>query len=260
VPELVSRKRIQKIWAWIESLFLPHVHHAFTVSSSIADAYRQQYGVNMKVIRNMPLRITPDTQPTHILREAAEKIVLYQGALNLGRGLELAIRAIQHTLNTRLILIGRGDEENKLKELVNHLELGDRVTFLGRISPDRLAGFTMQADLGISLEEDLGLNYRFSLPNKVFDYIQAGVPVLVSDLPEVRALVERYGVGLVSQTNDPELLGALFTEMTTHEERRAAWKSNLRTAAEILCWEKEEGGLEELFRHALKQPFTLQGN
>jgi len=169
----------------------------------------------------------------------------------MGRGLEQVIRAIQYTHNIRLIIIGKGDVENKLKQLALSLGLMDRITFSGRISPERLFDYTVQADLGISLEEDLGLNYRFSLPNKVFDYIQAGVPVLVSNLPEVKALVEKYDVGMVNYAGNAEDLGGLFTEMTGNDEKRRVWKANLKIAAAELCWENEEGKLVDIYRQAM---------
>ncbi len=251
VPELLDRKYVQKIWRWLESVIMPNVQHAYTVSGSIARAYNQKYGIDMKVIRNLPFRKDPTIRPSQTLRTGSEKIILYQGSLNMGRGLELAIHAIRYTVNTRLIIIGKGDVEKKLQQLVHFLDMQDRVTFIGRIPPDQLAGYTIQADLGISLEEDLGLNYRFALPNKVFDYIQAGVPVLVSDLPEVRALVDHYGVGMINKTRDPETLGALFTEMSCNEEKRSVWKTNLKVAAEELCWENEESRLVEIFSKAM---------
>jgi len=254
VPELVGRKGVRKIWERIESFIVPHIRYAYTVSGSIAGAYYQKYGIDMKVIRNLPFRIDPATVPPVRLKAGNEKIILYQGSLNMGRGLELAIRAIRHARDAHLVIIGQGDMEKKLKEQVQSLELQDRVTFIDRVPPDRLTAFTIQADLGISLEEDLGLNYRFALPNKVFDYIQARVPVLVSDLPEVRALVERYQVGMVCRTSDPGDLGALFTEILFDEEKRSVWKSNLEAAAQELCWEKEEARLIEIYMDALKLP------
>jgi len=131
------------------------------------------------------------------------------------------------------------------------LELTHKVTFTGRISPDRLFEYTVQADLGISLEEDLGLNYRFALPNKVFDYIQAGVPVLVSDLPEVKSLVLQYKVGAISNARTPAELGALFNEILGNEQIIREWKLNLKKAAAELCWENEEHKLLNLYRKAI---------
>jgi glycosyltransferase involved in cell wall biosynthesis len=254
VPELMGRRGVQRVWEWIESLMLPHILHACTVSSPIARAYQNKYGIKMQVIRNLPFKSDQTSKPFPALRNGSEKIILYQGSLNMGRGLEMAIQAIQFTSNVRLILIGKGDLENKLKQLVLTLGLQDRITFTGRLSPDQLIGYTIQADLGISLEEDLGLNYRFALPNKVFDYIQAEVPVLVSDLPEIRALVEEYKVGMINHSMNAEELGALFTLILSNDDQLQEWKNNLKIAADELCWEKEESKLIALVQSAFAKP------
>ncbi len=149
------------------------------------------------------------------------------------------------------MIIGQGDVEKELKELTRSLGLAEKVTFTGRISPDKLFDYTVQADLGISLEEDLGLNYRFALPNKVFDYIQAGVPVLVSDLPEVKSLVLQYGCGHDQQCQNAAELGALFNHILSDEAKIQAWKLNLKKAAAELCWENEEQKLMNLYQAAI---------
>jgi glycosyltransferase involved in cell wall biosynthesis len=250
VPELMGRRGVQRVWERLESLMMPHIIHACTVSSPIAMAYQNKYGIKMQVIRNLPFKRDQTIRPSPALRNGSERIILYQGSLNIGRGLELAIQAIQFTSNVRLIIIGKGDMETKLKQLALTLGLQDRITFTGRISPDQLIGYTIQADLGISLEEDLGLNYRFALPNKVFDYIQAEVPVLVSDLPELRSLVEEYKVGMINNSLKAEELGALFTAILSNEAQLQVWKTNLKIAAAELCWEKEEPKLIALVESA----------
>jgi glycosyltransferase involved in cell wall biosynthesis len=251
VPELKNRRFVRRIWEKIESRMLPHIHYSSTVSPPIADAYRKKYGIHMEVIRNLPFRRLAKAGPEFHLRKQSEKILLYQGALNMGRGLEMAIKAMKYTENTVLVIIGHGDVEKELRELTRSLGLAERVTFTGRISPDKLFDYTVQADLGISLEEDLGLNYRFALPNKVFDYIQAGVPVLVSDLPEVKSLVLQYDVGTINNSKTPAELGALFNQILGDETKIQAWKLNLKKAAAELCWENEEQKLVNLYQTAI---------
>ena len=191
------------------SLTVPRIKYTYTVSASIAGEYNRKYGTNMKVIRNLPFRME-NLQPSFRLRKGKENLILYQGSLNMGRGLELAIQSMQYMENTRLIIVGTGDLEKVLKGLADSLALAEVIQFTGRIHPELLWHYTLQADLGISLEEDLGLNYRFALPNKLFDYIQAHVPVLVSDLPEMAALVRDYGIGRVTLPVIPlNLLGSL---------------------------------------------------
>jgi glycosyltransferase involved in cell wall biosynthesis len=251
VPELKDRQLVKHIWEKIESLMLPHIRFSSTVSPPIADAYMKKYNIHMEVIRNLPFRKMPAEAPSFHLRKHPEKIIIYQGALNMGRGLEMAIEAMHHTENIQLLIIGQGDIESKLKELTLSLGLTHKVTFTGRISPGKLFDYTVQADLGISLEEDLGLNYRYALPNKVFDYIQAGVPVLVSDLPEVRSLVLRYDVGAINHSRTPAELGALFSSILEDDTKIRAWKRNLQKAAAELCWENEEQKLLDLYQAAI---------
>jgi glycosyltransferase involved in cell wall biosynthesis len=251
VPELVGRPFTKRIWESIEKRILPHVRHSYTVSQPIADAYRMKYGIRMEIICNYPVKRKHTGQPAFSLKKGHEYIILYQGSVNLGRGLELAIKAMRYTDNARLVIIGDGDIMQRLKLLVAEEGLTDRVTFPGRIAMHDLFYLTIQADLGISLEEDLGLNYRYALPNKLFDYIQAGVPVLVSDLPEMATIVNQYGVGRTVSTTDPHVLAAGFNEMLAHSDDRVRWKANAIKASEELCWEKEEGKLVALFEKVI---------
>jgi glycosyltransferase involved in cell wall biosynthesis len=251
VPELVSRPFVKKIWEKIEALILPHVKHTYTVSSSISDDYKIKYGIHMRVIRNLPLWLNVRCLPVIHLKEEGEKLIIYVGSLNVGRGLESAIMAMQFLKNVRLIIIGTGDVEKELKELSRSLSLESCVTFTGRMMPDELQQYIVQADLGISLEEKLGLNYFYALPNKVFDYIQACVPVLVSDLPEMKALVNQYNVGMVARTSEPLQLATIMGDMIYNTEKRSVWKANLEKASLELCWENEENKLTDIYRKAL---------
>jgi glycosyltransferase involved in cell wall biosynthesis len=110
---------------------------------------------------------------------------------------------------------------------------------------------TRQADLGISLEEDLGLNYRFALPNKLFDYIQCGVPVLVSNLPEMRHIVEHYQIGAIAETHQRKELAEILKTALFDQAKIAVWKQNLPFAAKELCWENEEKIIQEIYRSFL---------
>jgi glycosyltransferase involved in cell wall biosynthesis len=231
-------------------MMLPRIRFAYTVSASIAEEYRRKYGIPMQVVRNLPVRLK-NLKPQMVLRNDREYIIIYQGSLNLGRGLELAIRAVRYLENTRLIIAGAGDVEGALRELAASLCLKEKVHFTGRITPEELRNYTVQADLGISLEEKLGLNYYYALPNKLFDYIQARVPVLVSDLPEMSHVVTHYGIGKVNHTHDPYELSLVFQEMLSDRNKRGEWQSNLEKAARELCWEQEEKILTNIYRQAI---------
>ena len=131
--------------------------------------------------------------------------------------------------------------------MVTELKLDDKVKFLGRLPLLQLQQLTLKADLGISLEEDLGLNYRFALPNKLFDYIQAGVPVLVSNLPEMKKIVEHYQIGVIAESHQRKELAELMKTALFDQEKRRVWKQNLLKAANELCWENEERILRQIY-------------
>ena len=238
VPELIKRKRVQTLWKRIEGFYLPRVSYALTVSYPIAELYRRLYKTRFKVVRNVPELKNPERDKLIRKEFGGKSIIVYQGALNVGRGLELMILTMHHIEKAVFVVAGAGDIEQDLHQLVKSEGLADKVVFKGRLLPEELNRLTMSADLGISLEEDLGLNYRYALPNKLFDYIQCRIPVLCSALPEMARIVETYGVGIATKEKDPERLSGLVRYML--EERNAgAWREALDRAAEQLCWENE---------------------
>lgn len=234
VPELINRKGVQSIWKWIENMLIPRVDHAITVSYSIAEIYRRLYGTRFVVARNFQERRQVSVRKT----SGERPVVMYQGALNVGRGLELMIRSMKYLEEVDFVIAGTGDIEGELKELAKQLGISGRVIFKGRLDPRDLVPLTCSAGLGISLEEDMGLNYRYALPNKMFDYIQCRVPVLCSALPEMAKIVETYGIGIAIRKRDPENIAKVVRFML-EEQESGAWDKALERAAEELCWENE---------------------
>ncbi len=246
VPELIQRKRVQKVWKGIERWLVPKLSYALTVNYSIATIYRRLYGTQFRVVRNVPEKI--DYIPRNATVEKRQMII-YQGALNVGRGLELMIDAMEYLENILFVVVGTGDIEKDLRERVAQKQLGDRIEFTGRVLPEELLTLTCQADLGISLEEDRGLSYRYSLSNKLFDYIQCRVPVLCSALPEMSRIVDTYGIGISTNERNPEKLASIIRYMLK-ERSRGAWKEALQKAAPELCWEKESLVYLELLKES----------
>lgn len=248
VPELSGRRFVRSIWRGIERCLLPSVKHSYTVCRSIADAYNGKYGMSMKVVRNLPPARKEETRSRDL--PDSGHVIIYQGTLNAGRGLDLMIRAMQYLEGFRFRIFGDGPVFSELVRLRDRLDVGGRVEFMGRIPFGVLGEHTRRASLGISLEENAGLNYYYALPNKLFDYIQAQIPVLVSDLPEMRSIVEQYGIGEVLAGREPEMLAEQVRRMMHDREQRVQWKKNLEDAAGELCWEKEEGKLKDVYRGA----------
>lgn len=245
VPELIGRKFKKKLWEKLESYILPKLSNSYTVCNSIAQIYNNKYGISMNSIRNLPLK--KEYLPANDLHKE-KHIIIYQGALNLGRGIELMITAMQFLDNCKLMIIGDGDVTEQLKELSKSLNLQFKIEFIGKIPLSQLHQYTSRASLGLSLEEDLGLSYHYALPNKLFDYIQAQIPVIVSDLPEMKAIVEKYNVGLVLKTREARTLAKEIKRVFSLRESTNL-KNNLKIAASELCWENEEQKLKHIFKN-----------
>ncbi len=248
VPELVHRPKVRETWEGLEKGLLPKINQAYTVCQSIAEAYRYKYGTYFHVVRNVPERMVPfDIPPDKKLDFGGKKIILYQGALNIGRGLEQTIRAMQYIDHAVFVIVGDGDIAIQMKTLTHSLQLKEKVKFLGRMSFNDVKYITVQADLGLSIEENLGLNYKYSLPNKLFDYIQAEIPVLVSNLPEMKKIVTDYQVGAILDSHQPQQMAKQISSILNDQEKITFWKNNLKKAAEELCWENEKEVLKTIY-------------
>jgi glycosyltransferase involved in cell wall biosynthesis len=191
LPELNGRANTRKIWLMIEKWILPKIKNAYTVCQPIADYYFKHYKIKMHVIRNMPTfeQIEPHTNIPNFQIPEDKKIILYQGALNIGRGIEQVIDIMEFTDNAVFIIAGTGTIEKSLRQKVNEKNLTDKVIFTGKLPFDIINQLTSKADIGLVLQDDISLSYHYVLPNRLFDFIKAGVPVIASDLPEIKKIV-----------------------------------------------------------------------
>lgn len=249
-PELQGRKFVQSVWRLIEKSILPKLKYAYTVSHSIANAYKNDYEVDFKVIRNIPKSESKTKEVKH-LNFDDKKIILYQGVMNPGRGLEEMIAAMPLIDNAVLLIIGFGKVEQELKELVKEKHLEDKVIFFGKVPFEQLLSYSKQADIGLLLERPLGLSFTYALPNKLFDYIHADLPIITSPLVEVKSIIQQYNIGKVVENYNAEYLAATINEMLSNIEQRNSWKQNIQEAKKELNWEKEEQKLQNIYAHFL---------
>jgi len=250
VPELNGRSFPSKIWRCIEDRIFPKLKSVYAVNDSIAGIYHEEYGNEIVVIRNVPFGTQKVESKDHSLLNVPRgtKILLYQGSVNIDRGLEEAIAAMKFVkTKTVLVIIGTGDVFASLKQLAISQGVSEKIIFTGEIPFQELSKYTVLADLGLSIEKDVSLNYHYCLPNKFLDYIQARVPVLVSPLPEMQAIVDKYQIGETIDNHDPEYLAAKFDSMLTNEKQLSTYHTNLELAAADLCWENEEPKLMNIF-------------
>lgn len=248
VPELEKTVTKKRIWKGFENFILPKIKYAYTVNQSIADLYGSEYGINMKVVRNVPL-LQPQAQDFKKLYPEDKIILLLQGAgINEERGAEELIESMQLLPDKfNLYLIGSGTCWEKLKISTKKLQLQERVTFIEKLPFDQLRHYTEQAHLGLSLDKPVSLNYQLSLPNKIFDYIHAGIPVLASPVVEVKNIIENFEVGTTINEVTPNCIAAAVTDVFNNPSLYDYWKANTSKAAEILCWQNEQKVLDEIF-------------
>jgi len=242
-PEVIHRPFVKGVWERIERWIFPKLKDVFTVSESIAAIFRDKYKVNVRVVRNVPItKICSHKKSREELHLPADKkILILQGSgINIQRGAEELIHAMTKLNGFLLLVIGDGDVIATLKTMVKTFALEKSVWFYPRLPVNELYQFTRNADLGLTLDKNTNLNYRYSLPNKLFDYIHAGIPVLASSLTEVRKIVEKYNIGRVLNNHEPEYLAEQIILALSDGDQVSEWKENCKFAALELCWEKEE--------------------
>ncbi|GAB2711285.1 hypothetical protein GCM10011495_18130 [Hymenobacter frigidus] len=247
VPEVVGRPAVQRVWRWIEGFIVPRARLAYTVGPALARVFEQRYGRPFAVVRNVS-RLQADA-PLPAVPVSPGGYILYQGALNAGRGLENLLDAMPQVAG-RLVICGEGDLSAALRERAGRLGLlaTGQVEFRGFVLPEALREVTRHAAVGIMLLENTGLSYYYSLANKFFDYVHAGIPQVLIDFPEYRALNEQFDVAeLVADLAPATLataLNRLLREDPTRYEHLAA---NCRRAAPQLSWQHEERELLRLW-------------
>jgi len=241
IPELVNKQQVKNVWVYLEKTIIPKLQNVITVSDSIKNHYHNLYGISAIVIRNIP-KIKKISQKNFEIDAEEKKVILYQGSVNIGRGIELMIDTMALLDEYLFIVIGDGDILEQLNEKVSNLSLHNKVKFLGKKTPEELKELTPNATIGMSLEEDLGLNYRYALPNKIFDYLHANVPVIVADLPEMRSLIKKHPIGEILIERTPKTLAKTIINMTN-----ISYEKELKTAKKELNWSKEKEKLISIF-------------
>lgn len=251
VPELVNRPKIKRIWERIEGWIFPKLDKIYTVNDSIALFYSKKYKKNVRVVRNVSSMWKSENIPTRkdLGLPENKQILIVQGAgINIDRGIEELVEAMTLIHDSAVLLVvGSGDVIEILKKKVKILSLEKRVLFFGKRPYAEMMAFTHHADWGISIDKDTNMNYRFSLPNKIFDYIHASTPIICSDLIEIRKIVATHEVGVFIPGHEPKILAAFINDLLDKPEQHATFVANCKKAAPVLCWENEEKVLHEIY-------------
>ena len=243
VPELLHRPRTKRIWTLLSNWLIPKVDMAYTVSQSLQQLFSELYNKPFHLVRNIAVTL-PSTQTTI----STPPVILYQGALNEGRGIEALLNAVQEIPDVLLWLAGEGDLSTALRQQTAKLQLNDRVKFWGYIPPDELKQLTLQASIGINILENKGLSYYYSLANKTFDYIHAGLPAIHSNFPEYQLLNEQFEIGVLVDDLSTYTLKTAILKLINDKAYYTDLQENCKQAAKVFNWETEEERLIELYK------------
>ena len=246
VPELQERKFVKSFWKLIESHILPKLTRSFTVSNLIASSYQSKYKINMGVVRNLPL-LNRNFKDEDVPIPTKNKFILYQGVLNPGRGIKPMIEALHFLKNIDLVIIGYGKVKNDLIEFAKSKDLVNRVHFIGMLPYNELHNYAKKASIGMVLEEPLGKSFEYSLPNKLFDFIHYGLPIIASPIPEVKKVIEQYKVGILIDNFNPKHIAEIVTTLLDDKTLRESIIQHQLIAKKELCWENESKNLNKYF-------------
>jgi len=239
------------VWKRIERHIIPGLKYMMTVSDSIADIYYSEYGIRPVVVRNVAFSaydVLPASRASLNISDEDLLVVIQGAGINPGRGVEELLDALKITRGIHLLIIGSGDalDEIKIKSADKLLE--GKITFLPRMPWSEMMSYTKTCDAGLSLDKNISLNQRFSLPNKLFDYISAGIPVISSSLPEVAKIITDYSCGIIIGEVTPSAIAVALETLRDDSSLKSRLKNAASVASIDLVWDKEMKKESDFFK------------
>jgi glycosyltransferase involved in cell wall biosynthesis len=249
-PEISTlSEREAATWSWLERRLAGRADHTLTVCDSIAGELERRYGVaRPTVLLNCPFGGATNGASERAAR--GEPIVLYQGGFAPHRGLSTLVRSAHELERGAIVLMGWGRLEDELRALIAEENLVGRVTIVPPVPPGEVIAHAAKATVGVIPYEPVGLNNTYTTPNKLFDYMAAGLPVAASRLPELIRFVEQGEMGLTFTPGDPTSLAGALNEILANPERYERMRERAREAARRYTWERESRKLLALYNAA----------
>ncbi len=240
---LKDKKLKQSFWKWIEKICIKKVDYVMVTGQLDGEFLKKEYGINnLILLRNLPRYYKPETNfslQSYIQIKPEKKIILYQGVLLKGRGIEKVFSVMKEFPDHVFVIAGGGEYESYYQNLAEQMNLTDQVFFIGKLTQEDLPKVTASADIGVSLIENISTSYYYALPNKLFEYIMAEVPVIVSNLPQMKEVVEKFDVGFAVDIETRDELVTAIKKLSDDKQFYESKRHNCQIASQELNWEKE---------------------
>ena len=249
---LRNKSIVQSIISRIERTFIKKVDKVFVTGSMDAVYLKESYGINnLVVVRNLPKyqnEIVPIDLKVKLGIPSKAKIILYQGVILEGRGILYLINLLDKINDAHFVIVGEGEFRKKFQKEVKKLELENRVHFIGAVNHNDLLSYTASANIGVALIENISISYYYALPNKLFEYIMSGIPVLASKLPQMEKIINKYKVGECVDMNSKNEVIKVLNNLLNNEMKLKEYSENCKNAAKELNWEVEFEKIKNLLK------------
>jgi len=253
--ELAYISRLERAgWRVLERFLIHRADEVIATGTYRAEYLSRKYKIAAPtVILNCPPRLAAKARNRALreklgLTDDAVPVILYQGGFIPGRGLDNLVLAAAHLDRGVLVLMGWGPLEAGLRSLVKKEGLERRVYFTGPVAPDRVVYYCMSASVGVVIYQRTSLNNYYATPNKLYEYISAGLPVVSSDFPALKEVVEGYGLGYTFDPDEPESIAAAINRVLADDQRYDTMRKNALEAARIFNWEIESKKLLDIYQ------------
>ena len=252
LPFHENKPLVRKTIKFVEKYLIERVDAVFTTGEMDTDYLKKLYSVgNIYLQRNLPVKndsIIPINLNEKFSIPADSVIILYQGIVVKGRGLEIYFNALSERSNLYLIILGGGEHLEYYKTLSKKMGLFKQTIFAGKIQQSEILNYTAGAFAGLSVIDNIGINNYYALPNKLFEYLMAGIPVIVNNLPQMKKIVDEYKVGAVIDENSENSLNEILFKWKNNKSIYNELKQNCKNASVELNWENEFNKNRYLFQ------------
>jgi glycosyltransferase involved in cell wall biosynthesis len=250
----------RRIFRWLEKRLIHRADAVITINEFVAKELSRRYGIGLPgVVRNCPPLVDHgDEGHNNSLRkdlglDDTVPIIVYVGLVSRARGNETLISAAPFLDSGVIVFLGWGTEERDLKELVRQRSLEDRVFFIPPVAPEQVVDYISSAQVGVIPALNVSLNHYYSTPNKLWEYVNAGLPVVCSNFPGFRAIVEGYHLGRTCNPDAPEAIAAAINWVLADKKRYDEMRKNALKAAKVFNWENESRELLRIYGRLSKQ-------